>query len=1069
MSTSGPGSKPVGRIAPRAAGIMVVGSLLAAMGLTAWGESHAQSQRHNPKSHARLSATADATELRVLDWTLWNVSKYYVEPDRIDPKKMAHAGLHALENSIAEVLVEPVGTDRVRVKVGTAEQEFDLADVEALWAVGPAVREVFRFVARNVELSADEQQDAEYAIVAGVLGTLDPHTNLLRPADFADMKASTKGSFGGLGIEVGMRDGAITVIRVIEGNPASKVDMQPGDRIVQIDNESTVTMNINDAVGRLRGAIGTTVTVYITRDGIDKPKPLKITRARIQLDSVTADVLTETDASGRVRRVGLVQIPRNFAETTGAELRAKLDEFQKVGVEGVVLDLRDNPGGLLTAAVEVADAFVSSGTIVSTVGVSSPREENNANTRYDFPDLPLVVLADQGSASASEIVAGALRNLGRAVVLGRRTFGKGSVQVLHERKVGDKELALKLTIAQYLTPGDVSIQSVGVAPDLETVPVWVGAEHIAYFGRDRFDLLREESLSQHLISSATQNERTQFGPLYFLDRGSVGGEDDDEVTPETAKDKPVAGRNDKGKDPSKDSRTEILLEDSEIRMARDLVLRAPSSDRDDILGSMDGFVREQAALEQARIAQSLSKRGVDWSRGPDSQTGTAKLSMKLASDKPGNVIKGGEKGTVTVTVTNTGDAPAFQVRAITDSDYRYFDERELFFGRIDPGQSKSYPIKLSVSEQELSRTDRIDVHLFDQHGSKLIKDSQTSIDVSAQALARPEFAFGFQVLDDASAGKNFTGNGDGTLQVGERAKLRVWVKNTGESAALDTWVTLRNLAGEAVFLHSGRERLQKLEPGAVRSVDLDVEVMKESELGEDLLQVSVADNKMAEVLTENLRFDLTAPRVELASASGGLVARDELELFGSPAGELRVVGRAKAGTKFKSSAKAEGWFRVELTDDSFAFVRAADVDSGKAPGKPTAIESVFGVSPPKVTLSSSPMQTDTETVHIAGVASDEEAVRDVFITVFNPSRDLFGDVEKVFYVASPDASSGRLEFDADVALTPGNNLVEVHARQNDHVVAIKRMWVLRTSGLAEARAKGARFESKGELRVDTFK
>jgi carboxyl-terminal processing protease len=1077
--SSAPSSRPASpkagsaRSFPRATPLFVVGSLLAALGLTAWGETHAGGQRHDPRSHTRLSAAGDATELRVLDWTLWNISKYYVEPDRIDPRKMTLAGLQALENDIAEVLIEPVGENKVRVRVGTAEQEFDIGSVEALWAVGPHVREVFRFVTRNVTLSAQEQQDAEYAIVAGVLATLDPHTNLLRPADFADMKASTKGSFGGLGIEVGMRDGAITVIRVIEGNPASKVDMQAGDRIVQIDAESTVTMNINDAVSRLRGAPGTTVSVHVSRDGLDRPKPLKITRARITLDSVIGDVLVDTDAAGKTHKVGLVQIPRNFAETTGAELRTKLDEFQAAGVEGIVLDLRDNPGGLLNAAVEVADAFLSSGTIVSTVGVSSPREESSADSRYDFPDLPLVVLVDQGSASASEIVAGALRNLGRAVVIGRRTFGKGSVQVLHERKVGDKELALKLTIAQYLTPGDISIQSVGVPPDIETVPVWIGSEHIAYFGRDRFELLREESLSQHLVSNATLHDKTAFGPLYFLDRGSVGdeeSEDGDEAT-DTPKGKPAGDAKKKSKKPAKTaSRMEMLLEDSEIRIARDLVLAAKSSSRDDILANLDGFVRSETDTEQIRIAQSLAARGVDWARGPATQTGAAKLAIKVASDKPGNVIKGGEKGTVTVTVTNNGDATAWQVRAITDSDYRYFDERELMFGRIDAGQSKTYQVKLSVSEHELSRTDRIDFHFFDQHGSKLAAGSQTSIDVAAQGLARPQFAFGYTVIDDEKAGKNIHGNGDGALQVGERVKLRVFVKNVGDSAALDTWVTLRDLAGESLFLHSGREHLLKLEPGATRSADLDVEVMKESEIGPEMLQVTVSDNKIAEVLTDNLSFDLAAAPVKLGAQSGAAITRGAVDLYASPIGTARAVAHAAAGTKLAATASADGWVRVELADDAFAFARAADVElGGKAPSKPGGYEVVFGVSPPRIALSSSPTHTDGDSVKLEGTATDEDALRDVFITVYNPSRDLFGEVEKVFYVASPDASAGKLDFSADVPLTPGNNLVEIHARQNDEVVAVKRMWVLRTSGLAEARAKGADFKAKGELRVDKLK
>lgn len=1049
---------------------MILGSLLTALGLTAWSDSHAGAQRHNPKAHARLSATADAAELRVLDWTLWNISKYYVEPDRIDPSKMALAALQALEGDIAEVLIEPLDNGKVRVRVGTAEQDFEFGEIEALWAVGPHVREVFRFITRNVALTAEEQQAAEYAIVTGVLATLDPHTNLLRPTDFADMKASTKGSFGGLGIEVGMREGSITVIRVIEGNPASKVDMQAGDRIVQIDNESTVTMNINDAIGRMRGAPGTTITVYVMRDGLDKPKALKITRARIQLDSVIGDVLTEVDAQGRERKVGLVQIPRNFAETTGEELRTKLDEFQKANVSGVVLDLRDNPGGLLTAAVEVADAFLANGTIVSTVGVSSPREENNADSRYDFPDLPLVVLVDQGSASASEIVAGALRNLGRAVVIGRRTFGKGSVQVLHERKAGDKELALKLTIAQYLTPGDVSIQSVGVPPDIETIPVWVGSEHIAYFGRDRFDLLREESLTRHLVSDATQNERAAFGPLYFLDRGSVSEEgESDDVPAETAKDKPVDSRN-KGKDKT-DSRTKMLLEDAEIRMARDLVLSAKSSDRTEILAGLDGFVRDQTTLEQGRIAASLTKRGVDWTRGPDKQTGTAKLELEIKSDKTGNVIKGGERGTVTVTVTNRGDAPAYQVRAITDSDYRYFDERELMFGKIGPGESKSYPMKLSVSEQELSRTDRIDVHLFDQHGAELVTGSKTSIDVSAQGLARPQFAFAYQFLDDSSAGKNFHGNGDGVPQIGERGKLRVLVKNSGDSAALDTWVTLQNLGGEAVFVHSGRERLQKMNPGDSKSVDLDVEFMSAPESGE-LLQVSVSDNKMAEVLTERLEFDLEAAPAKISERGGVVTAKDAVDLFASPVGVPRRVARATSGARFAVTGEvtgSEGWVRVTL-GDTFAFARASDVETGSgSPTKQDAFTPVLAVSPPRIELKTSPTQTDGETVTLEGRATDDEAVRDVFITVFNPSRDLFGDMEKVFYTASNDKASGSLAFTAEVPLTPGNNLVEIHARENDKIVAIKRMWVLRTSGLAEARAKGAAFDTKGSLRVDTFK
>jgi carboxyl-terminal processing protease len=1057
--------------------IIVVGSLLAALGLTAIGDTHAQAQRADPRKHARLVPDHDATELRVLDWTLWNVSKYYVEPGRIDPQAMTLAALEALEHGIAEVLVEPLDDGkRVRVRVGTAEKVFRIGQVEALWAVGPHVREVFRFVVKNTTLDESEQREAEYAVVAGVLSTLDPHTNLLRPDDFEDMQASTKGSFGGLGIEVGMREGSITVIRVIEDNPASKVDMRPGDRIVQIDAESTVTMSINEAVDRLRGPAGTTVTVHVMREGLSKPKPLEITRATIQLDSVIGDVLEGTDPSGKPQKVGLVQIPRNFSQHTGRELRDKLAEFERVGVEGVVLDLRGNPGGLLNAAVEVADAFLSTGTIVATVGVASPRKESRADDRYDFPNLPLVVLVDQGSASASEIVAGALRNQGRAVLLGRRSFGKGSVQELRDRKVADKELALKLTVAEYLTPGDVSIQSVGVAPDVETIPVWVSKDHVAYFGRGRFDLLREESLSAHLVSAKAEELRRSPFTLHFLDQGSLDPNAPPPKADGKGKAKSSGGAEDESeprrpqasKSASGDQRTKLLLEDPEIRMARDLVLWAPSSNREDILGRMGEFVGEQQRTEQERIAGSLAVRGIDWTPGTKPTAGAAKLRMQVACNRPTNTIKGGEKGTVTVTVTNEGEAPAHQVRAITDSDYRYFDERELVFGRIDPGSSKSYSIELAVGESELSRTDRIDFHLFEQHGAKLAAGSQTSIDISAEGLPRPHFAFGWQVLDMPQKGTNIEGNGDGVWQVGERVVLRVHVANQGEGAALDTWVSLRNLSDDALFIHEGRQRIKKLDVGQVRVVDLDAELRATPRGGEARVQLSVSDTKVGEALAERLVFPMIEPKARIEDDRRTLISRDAVDLYGSPLQPNRVVGTAPAGERFRVSGLLGDWVRLELPDNGFAFGLRKDFDEDSGKVKAPKVDPVLGVSPPVITLTGDVTQTDATEIRLGGTVTDESRVQDVFVTVVNPSRDLFAAREKVFYLASGEPSSGRLDFDAAVPLTPGNNLIEIYAREGAEVVATRRMWVLRTSGLAEARAKEASFASNGKLAVDTF-
>ena len=1039
---------------------VVLASLGAALVLTAVGDTEAQAGRGDPRDHARLAGDDDPSELRVLDWTLWNVSKYYVESKRVRPADMTLAGLEALEAAIPEVLVREAGPGRVKVRVGTTEREF-AADADALWAVGPQVRAVFAFVNDHAQLSDEEQREAEYAVVEGVLSTLDPHTNLLRPAAYEDMRTNTAGHFGGLGIEVGLRDSQLTVIRVLDGNPAARAGLKAGDRIVQIDDESTVTMTLNESVGLMRGQAGTKVTIYVRREGLDKPRRFVIERAIIKLDSVVGEILPGTDAQGKEVSVGLIQIPRNFAQTTGKELRDELRKFEQAGVTGIVLDMRDNPGGLLNAAVEVADAFLDNGTIVATAGESSPRDEKQANGEYQFDDVPLVVLVDQGSASATEIVAGALRNLDRAVIVGRRTFGKGSVQVLHERRVADMELALKLTVAQYLTPGDVSIQSVGVSPDLETLPVYIGEEYLAHFGRKRFDLVREESLSAHLENVKTQQQVITAGPLFFLQQGSVA---DGSSWSKASEAERLELRD------SPDRRVDLLLEDPELRIARDLAIWAPSARRSDILRQLPAFAERQADIERQRIATSLASKSIDWSQGPAPTSGAPRLEVALRTDRPKDTITAGESGVLTVEVKNVGDAPAYQVRAISDSDYSYFDERELLFGKIEPGQSQSAQLKLSVAHHELSRTDRMQFEILSQHDAALSEGSRAWIDIAAAGIERPKFAFAYQIIDDARLAEGIEGNGDGLLQVGERVHVRVWVHNTGPGDARDARVQLRNGSGDAVFLHSGRSKIGELAVGKADWIDLDLAVQKPT--NEVDIQLTVSDNRIGEYVTEEIVFPVHEP-LSFTGGRRGVRTGAAVELYAAPDAGAPVLVRADAGSSFASLGVATsttgGWHKLEIGPKQVAFARSQDLEvDGRAPRRAAASEFVYAITPPRIELAAIPGQTVDESITVSGLARDGEQVRDVYVTVFNPSRNLFGSAEKVYYEASVDPSSGRLEFEAEVPLQPGNNIIEVYAREDDEITGVERMWVLRTSGLAEARAKETEFASNGKLSVDTF-
>jgi carboxyl-terminal processing protease len=295
-----------------------------------------------------------------------------------------------------------------------------------------------------------------YSAIKGTLRGLDPHSSFLDPDSYREMQVETSGSFGGLGIEITLRDDVLTVVAPIEGTPAHRAGLAPGDRIVKIDGLATKDMQLSDAVKRMRGKPGTKVTISVMREGWAEPRDFEIVREQIRVQSVRAH-----DLGGGV---GYLRI-RQFQEQTGHDVEAALDRFAKNGTKALVLDLRNNPGGLLTSAVEVAEKFIDDGKlIVYTEGrVRNQNMRFSAHAKKAYTSLPMVVLVNQGSASASEIVAGALQDYGRAVLVGTQTFGKGSVQTIIPLSDGS---GLRLTTAKYFTPKGRSIHGKGITPDI---------------------------------------------------------------------------------------------------------------------------------------------------------------------------------------------------------------------------------------------------------------------------------------------------------------------------------------------------------------------------------------------------------------------------------------------------------------------------------------------------------------------------------------------------------------------------------------------------------------------------
>ena len=303
-------------------------------------------------------------------------------------------------------------------------------------------------------------KDIIYSAIRGTLRGLDPHSSFLDPEMYREMQVETTGSFGGLGIELTLRDDVLTVVAPIEGTPAYRAGIQPGDRIVKIEGLTTKDMQLADAVKRMRGKPGSKITISILREGWTEPRDFPIVREQIRVQSVKS-----ADLEPGIEYVRL----RQFQEQTANDLEAALEKFTKNGkngrMQGLVLDLRNNPGGLLTSAVEVTEKFLDGGKlVVYTEGrVRNQNMRFQANAKRVFSDFPMVVLVNQGSASASEIVAGALQDWGRAVVLGTQSFGKGSVQTIIPLSDGS---GLRLTTAKYYTPKGRSIHGKGITPDI---------------------------------------------------------------------------------------------------------------------------------------------------------------------------------------------------------------------------------------------------------------------------------------------------------------------------------------------------------------------------------------------------------------------------------------------------------------------------------------------------------------------------------------------------------------------------------------------------------------------------
>ncbi len=331
--------------------------------------------------------------------------------------------------------------------------------------------------------------DLIYAAMKGMLASLDPHSQFMEPNDFKDMQDDTRSRFNGLGIEVAVKGGLLTVVTPMEDTPAAKAGILSGDQILRINGNSTEKMELQDAVNFLRGTVGQKVTLTILRPSTKEIKDFALERMEIKVQSVKGAKIFDADLGGPFK-IGYVRLIQ-FNEPTAEELAKALDDLQKRGMQALVLDLRNNPGGLLNVAVDVCAQFLPPNTkVVSTQGrvASQQHDYSTSGGTKERPRFPLAVLVNEGSASGSEIVAGALKDLKRAILVGETTFGKGSVQNVVQLPDGS---ALRFTTAKYYTPSKQVIHANGVAPNIR-VPMTVEQERALFAMRNTENLKPED-------------------------------------------------------------------------------------------------------------------------------------------------------------------------------------------------------------------------------------------------------------------------------------------------------------------------------------------------------------------------------------------------------------------------------------------------------------------------------------------------------------------------------------------------------------------------------------------------
>ncbi len=976
-----------------------------------------------------LEAALDRSEFPLLLWAAYSVQEEYFDKSRFDGREQLSWALHDLSLRFPELFAELVG-ERIEITVGEASESFSVGELGSPLVVAGVLEQVLVFAKAHLDLEDEEAlHRLEYTAINGLLSPLDPHTILLTPEERSDLGVRTKGQFGGIGAEIIQEERRIRVVRVLPRSPAQKAGLKGGDLILQIGDQSTVNMAVSAAQKLLRGPVDTEITVKIRRD----KKALKITIIR-QIISVESVLSARLPAD-----VGYLRLT-TFQENTGEQVATAIREMQsEVPLKSVIIDLRRNTGGLLTQAIAVLDLFLSEGELVSVHSAIGRESESAKPETIVGPEVAIVVLIDEEAASASEIVGGTLGVSGRAVVIGRRSFGKGTVQMLKPLAPYGRELALKLTIAEYRVAGDKRIQSLGVAPDLVLYPVELSdIQGVArYFDLERFERARERSQVAHLPSARHDPEPVKRPPkakvLRYLGelRELTEGE------------------------PSE-------LRDPEVAIAREVALALVDVGSKGRSGALKAVQDRLAKREDAALVARLKEKKIPW-QGSFAASGDPKIEV-VASIVSDGEIKAGAPFDLAVEVTNTGSTPAPRLHLLTQCVHDELDGIELLIGSLPPGESVRRELSLKVMSWHPSFVEDLGLEVHSGEPGEL-PDGTAKLRLEVTGLPRSQPTYDYWIVDDPAlvaaaparpvvegtvVGEPFqvVGNGDGFLQAGERVLLAVRAGNIGEAPAKAVRALLRNKSGTQGLLEEGFHDLGPINVGGEARGAFGISVAEKPDLAAPLeLDLMIADIELHEAARERLELRVAGTRPGFVAGRRRVQIGDEgARLYNGADARSPVLRELPAGAILQVEGAAGGWLAVNIEPGRRAWLPEDLTSPATSKAKPRSLpkRAAWLVRPPTIELAVTPRSVKSATLPIEALLSHPRRLRDVVIGVAPVGP---GEVEKKVFFKANAARSGEgarsLSIATEVPLVVGGNRITITARDGDDVEASREILVYR--------------------------